>query len=275
MFKITNDDQAEGFGEFFDQSYADDYNEIPEMCADNADWEALYANGIDYRGAARLALTGFEALDDDQVDQALADMFDTMSPEDVENFMRTLGQLGRTAAGIASKAMPVVGQAAGTVLGGIIGGPIGTTIGGHVGGAVGNLAGAGLNQLATQQPRQRRPRPKRIRIRPRRRVMRNIGRRANRVGRAVGQVVSQQATRGVSQLNTLLQNPNVQQAIGSATTNLAGQITNAAGQALSREEANIAIMEAIADIAAEYEQALDVEGVSYDTTEAEEFLASD
>ncbi|NEA33395.1 hypothetical protein [Streptomyces sp. SID13031] len=75
---------------------------------------------------------------DEELEEALAGMLDTMSPAESFNFSQALNQIGRstgrvlsdpTVASISRQALPVAGGALGTV----IGGPAGTAIGGQLG----------------------------------------------------------------------------------------------------------------------------------------------
>jgi hypothetical protein len=75
---------------------------------------------------------------DEEVADALADVFDSMSPAEAFNFASALHRIGRSAgqlisdpafAAVAQTALPVLGGAAGT----LIGGPVGTALGSKLG----------------------------------------------------------------------------------------------------------------------------------------------
>jgi hypothetical protein len=92
---------------------------------------------------------------DEDVQQILTDMLDTMGPAEAFNFSSAISSIGRsassllsdpTAAAIARAALPVAGGALGTA----IGGPLGTAVGSRLGGLA---AGA----IPTRTPRAPRP----------------------------------------------------------------------------------------------------------------------
>lgn len=75
---------------------------------------------------------------DDEVEDALANVMDSLSPAEAFNFGSALNQIGKSASrvvsdpafvSVAGTALPVLGGAAGT----LVGGPVGTAVGGKLG----------------------------------------------------------------------------------------------------------------------------------------------
>lgn len=73
----------------------------------------------------------------ENVEAIVRQTFGEASPEDVENFFKSLKKIGRAVGSVASKALPIVAPVAGTFFG-----PLGTM----AGGALGKLAGAALGK---------------------------------------------------------------------------------------------------------------------------------
>ncbi len=91
--------------------------------------------------AVQLAMAPhYRGLRDAEIEAILEERFSGASPEDVENFMKTLQKIGKVAAPIAQKALPGVIQGAST---GMVAGPWGALAGGLAGGAASLLAGGG------------------------------------------------------------------------------------------------------------------------------------
>lgn len=258
-------EDADQFEDFFEEQpeYSDIATMVPEGMEEDMGWAELAAEGIDYYEALRLTDETVVDFSDEEIDVALENFFENMSPEDVENFWRSVQKAAKGVAGLASKAVQPLAQVAGGVVGGIVGGPVGAGLGQHIGGALGGMASQGLAQFSTSptrtRPKRRRPsrgRGRRPARRPTRRLGRQIVTRAQRVGRAVGPVIQRQATRGLNHLSHVMAKPAVQQAVGQAAMGISGQIMNAAGQALSSRE----IMESvvlIADIEANWADGVD------------------
>jgi hypothetical protein len=104
--------------------------------------EAYWADGIgadELADALRSALReGYADASDAEVGDALADVFDSMSPAEAFNFASALNRIGKGAgqlisdpafAAVAQTALPIIGGAAGTM----IGGPVGTALGSKLG----------------------------------------------------------------------------------------------------------------------------------------------
>jgi hypothetical protein len=88
---------------------------------------------------------GYADASDDEMEDALANVLDSLSPAEAFNFGSALNQIGKSAsrvvsdpafASVARTALPVLGGSAGT----LIGGPVGTAVGGKLG----NLAASAL-----------------------------------------------------------------------------------------------------------------------------------
>jgi hypothetical protein len=73
----------------------------------------------------------------EDIDTLLEDVFEGVSPGEIESFWDTLKGLGRAAKGIAAKAIPVAAPVIGTAFGGPLGGAIGSTVGKLAGQALG------------------------------------------------------------------------------------------------------------------------------------------
>ena len=101
-----------------------------------------------------------DSLLDEQIDQLLTEAFPGASPEDVENFLRSLQRFGSSAGKVAQRALPGViqGATAGAALG-----PYGALVGALAGGGASLLAGSGRRPQprppapTTVQPVQARP----------------------------------------------------------------------------------------------------------------------
>src|SRR5690348_10498253 len=81
---------------------------------------------------------GYADASDEELDDALANVVDSMSPAEAINFASALNRIGKSAGqlisdptfvSIAQTALPVLGGAAGT----LVGGPVGTALGGQLG----------------------------------------------------------------------------------------------------------------------------------------------
>lgn len=90
-------------------------------------------------------------LDDQQLEDYLAEIMPGVAPEEVENFMRSLQRFGRQAAPIAQRALPGIIQ--GAAQGGMVAGPWGALGGALIGGVSSALSSRG----GPQQPRPQTP----------------------------------------------------------------------------------------------------------------------
>ncbi|OQZ00737.1 MAG: hypothetical protein B6D35_05565 [Candidatus Brocadia sp. UTAMX2] len=108
----------------------DDYTEV---------WLEDMDEGFDnsyYETIRNVLAPEYRDLDPEDINALLEDVFSGMSPEEIESFWGTLGKIGKSVAGVASKVLPVAAPVLGTALGG--------PVGGAIGGAVGKLAGKAL-----------------------------------------------------------------------------------------------------------------------------------
>ena len=96
---------------------------------------------------------GYADASDDEMEDALANVLDSLSPAEAFNFASALNQIGKSASqvvsdpafvSVARTALPVLGGAAGT----LIGGPAGTALGGKLG----SLAASALPARPTPAP---------------------------------------------------------------------------------------------------------------------------
>jgi|GEM_PF-5038415 len=85
-----------------------------------------------------------EQMDDEQLEDYLADVMPDTSAEDMEDFMRSLQRFGRQVAPIAQRALPGIIQ--GAAQGGMVAGPWGALAGALGGGAASLLSGGGQAQ---------------------------------------------------------------------------------------------------------------------------------
>ncbi|HEX6749584.1 MAG TPA: hypothetical protein VF092_19975 [Longimicrobium sp.] len=118
-----------------------------------------WSEGDPYENLRGVLAEDYAALPPEQLEQVL--VRSGMSPEDIEDFMSTLGQIGRGIAG----ALPTVLPAVGTVVGTAFGGPAGAALGGMAG----RLAGGAIAGAVQPQPGGVRPAPppRRPRVQPR------------------------------------------------------------------------------------------------------------
>jgi hypothetical protein len=96
---------------------------------------------------------GYASASDDEMEDALANVLDSLSPAEAFNFGSALNQIGKSASrvvsdptfvSVARTALPVLGGATGT----LIGGPVGTALGGKLG----SLAASALPARPTPAP---------------------------------------------------------------------------------------------------------------------------
>ncbi|HEY9889752.1 MAG TPA: hypothetical protein V6D02_15200, partial [Candidatus Obscuribacterales bacterium] len=106
----------------------------------------------DYVEFRRLLAPDYQDLTSEELEALVHQAFgEDLSPEDIENFMKTLRSAGRGLAQVGRQIAPVAAQLAptlGTVIGTAAGGPLGAA----VGGALGSVAGSALQGVA-QPPR--------------------------------------------------------------------------------------------------------------------------
>jgi hypothetical protein len=104
--------------------------------------EADWAEGLDAEELADVLRStlheGYADASDDEMEDALANVLDSLSPAEAFNFGSALNQIGKSASrvvsdptfvSVARTALPVLGGATGT----LIGGPVGTALGGKLG----------------------------------------------------------------------------------------------------------------------------------------------
>lgn len=91
----------------------------------------------------------YSRLSDSEIEQVVEGILSGMSPEEVEGFWNTLGNLAKSVGGGVAQIAPTILPAAGTVVGTMFGGPVGAALGG----ALGSAAGQALGQVG------RRPSP--------------------------------------------------------------------------------------------------------------------
>mgnify|MGYP007082235948 FL=1 len=167
---------------------------VPELAESTPEYP-----GITYAELLREISPVYRDMDDDQVDEALSEALDEMTPEEIEGFFGSLGKvakgLGRTLVRAAPKILPVVGGAVGTV----VGGPVGTAIGSQLGGIAGGLVGRATQGKSRHRPRRRISAPTRAAHASRRIRRRGLQRRPGQ--RAVNNNTA-------AQLLSLIQNPS-------------------------------------------------------------------
>lgn len=104
-----------------------------------------------YYPAIRLSMDDRrEQLDDQQLEDYLAEIMPGVDPEEVENFMRSLQRFGRQVAPIAQRALPGIIQ--GATQGGMVGGPWGALGGAVIGGVSSALSGRGRQPQPSPSP---------------------------------------------------------------------------------------------------------------------------
>ena len=127
---ILGDDYGEVFGDDFGDDVMSDVRRDVDRLV-NALRNALHE---DYADAS-----------DEDVEQILTDMLDTMGPAEALNFSSAISSIGRSAssllsdptvASIARAALPVAGGALGTAIGGPLGTAVGSRLGGLAAGAI-------------------------------------------------------------------------------------------------------------------------------------------
>jgi hypothetical protein len=124
--------------------YFDDFDAFGDGDASDAeDWPDAVTGAVE---GLRLAL-GDEYADasEEDIEGALADVLDQMTPAEAFNFTSALNQIGRTAGrivadpafgAIAKTALPIAGGAVGTLIGGPVGTALGTQLGSIAAGAI-------------------------------------------------------------------------------------------------------------------------------------------
>ncbi|WP_227370556.1 hypothetical protein [Halomonas sp. M20] len=167
---------------------------VPETAESTSEYP-----GITYAELLREISPVYRGMEDDQVDEALSEALDEMTPEEIEGFFSSLGRvakgLGRTLVRAAPKILPVVGGAVGTV----VGGPMGTAVGSQLGGIAGGLVGRATQGGSRRRPRRRTSTPARTARVSRRIRRRGPGRRPRR---------RSASDNAAAQLLSLIQNPS-------------------------------------------------------------------
>jgi hypothetical protein len=95
-----------------------------------------------YEEVRQILGTPYRNLSDRQI-ESLMERYD-VNAEDVENFLSTLGNIGRSVVNVLPAALPLVGTA--------LGGPVGGMLGGVAGQALGSALGGGRTGAGPQQP---------------------------------------------------------------------------------------------------------------------------
>jgi hypothetical protein len=107
---------------------------MPAFLAEDADWVETYAAGATLQDAVRWVLgPEGEALTDDEVDTIVESAIAGMTPEQAENFFKSIGKAFKSVAPVLAKALPVVGGVVGSIVPGV-GTALGTALGGVAGG---------------------------------------------------------------------------------------------------------------------------------------------
>jgi hypothetical protein len=124
--------------------YFDDFDAFGDGDASDAeDWPDAMTGAVE---GLRLALDDeYADASDEDIEGALADVLDQMTPAEAFNFTSALNQIGRTAGriaadptfgAIAKTALPIAGGAVGTLIGGPVGTALGTQLGSIAAGAI-------------------------------------------------------------------------------------------------------------------------------------------
>jgi hypothetical protein len=174
-------------------------------------------------------------LDDEQLEDYLSEVMPGASPEDVENFMRSLQRFGRQVAPVAQRALPGIIQ--GAAQGGMAAGPWGALAGAIGGGAASLLSGGG--RTPQQQPAARPP-PARPTMPPPARPV--------TAPAAVPATAAAPGTPAIQQLLAMLSRPETMQALSALLLSGSGRSTVVVG---NRAVPAAAFANAIAEIAAE------------------------
>jgi hypothetical protein len=145
------------FSELFDAAseYENEHWDDDESWDDEDD-EDTHAEFFELADVLQDALSDdYADAEPEAVDNALADILDSMSPAESFDFVKALKQIGRTAGQVASDpmfkqvaatALPIAGGALGTM----IGGPVGTALGSQLGSvAAGAIAGGAPRSAQT------------------------------------------------------------------------------------------------------------------------------
>ena len=249
LFDESDYEDAEtGFLE--DDAYGEDaLSYMPEELQAFPEWREAYAEGVTVYDAIREALgPEYETITDEEADEILEDAVADMSPEEIESFFKSLGR-------IASKALPAIGGAVGTM--------IAPGVGTAIGGALGGLAGKAVGSATRGRRRRRRPTRRRARRRsPRRAVARPSPRARRRPA----------STRMRAELMRLMQNPQFLQSLTGSI--LGGRGAVRAGETYQEVQlgAFLNALEHYAQEAAQeaHQEALDVAEI-YETDDAGAF----
>jgi len=196
--------------------------------ADDAEFD-IYddeASADPYEEIRKVLLPEYQHLSPEAIEQLLKqNLGENFSPEDAENFLRTLGQVGATV-------LPV----AGTVVGTVFGGPVG----GALGGALGSVAGNAIGSATAPRPPAQRPAPPppppRPRAAPAQPVARSVHQPVARqapppVARPVSPPIAQPVTRQAPPPMPSVRQPQPMMMPPPMTTQMSG--TSAATQLLS------------------------------------------
>ncbi|MDN3514153.1 MAG: hypothetical protein NG747_07115 [Candidatus Brocadia sp.] len=127
----------------------DDYDDYTEVWLEDID------EGFDksyYETIRGVMAPEYRDLDPEDIDAMLEDVFAGMSPEEIESFWSTLGNIGKSVGSIAAKAIPVAAPILGTALGGPVGGAIGGAVGKLAGKALGGTPGKPIGGQPSQVP---------------------------------------------------------------------------------------------------------------------------
>lgn len=173
----------------------------------------------------------FARYSDEEIDLMLGEVFAGMSPEEIENFWKSIANFARKA---APTVLPIVGAAVGTYFGG----PAGTAIGAKLGG----LAGKYVSGAAA----------------PRRRPARGI-RRHPAAGRR--SAVPPQGSSATAQLLNLLNNPALIQSLLSRLMGASGRVEVIAGAEILDVEVG-SLLNAVEQLAAEAAREAHEDGVA-------------
>ena len=235
------DSAAEDFDSFFHTGWPEedaDESAFPEWMASDPDWAEISAAGYSHIDVARAAFPEIAEADDLDVEDFLWDMTEGMTEAELESFWGGLANFGRkalkVAAPVVQKAAPIVGTAVGAAFGGV---------GAPIGGAIGNLVGQGAGALNAHVNRPRPRRRTRSAPAPRRpsgtrtRSRSATQARRDRRRRQVRRVVRTGAHAVGVQMQQLLQDPQIQQALLGLAQRGVGAVTGARGETMTESAA--------------------------------------
>lgn len=148
----------------------------------------------------------YRELDEETLEMMLEETLANMSPEEAENFLKTLKKVGKAALPVVSK----VGQAALPTVGAAIGTAIAPGVGTAIGGALGGVAAQSLRGATAKQPSQPRQSHR----------QRGLTRKPSASPRRRNLVRSSSATK---QLLQLIQSPQFLQALAALSMGIQGR----------------------------------------------------